>query len=1270
MGLLDKKYIELKPTDEYLTDKVILAQAWKKSQNFIRSTNWYANTFELEQSILALSSNLDNWQIELESHDYVLTPLRLIPAPKSTKWEFVNISLFPPVDKNGMNWQCLEEASANLNQSWQPVEEQVVDNKTNTPVLQRQVPALRPLAHVPIKEQTYFTALMMCLANQVETIQGDTSTHLEQVHEKNIVNYGNRLFCRFMEDDAKFPWGNSTIYSKYFTDYQKFLARSNHFAKQAIQQKSNKEQVFEVQLDLNRFYDCINRLKLNEKIVELIKGNDEAELCGIKTLLNKFENWEWDDESKSLYKKVCQKDSEKAPLGIPQGLVAGGFLANIYLLDFDTKISFLINNCIKEKHLIVDYSRYVDDMRLVIVTESQKLELKQDIVEYFNAILNEIGLSLNDDKTKVELFQTKKTGISLKLKSIQGKVSGPISNQEIDEQLGHLEGLINLADYIRTIPKNEIGNNPLSLIEAPNHDVREDTLIRFAANKIHNLLNQKRNFYTQELDENGNFESGSWDYLQERMARKFIGCWTKDPSLVLLLKKGIELFPDTYILKSIISQFKFVINRDDLKQRYLIEYCLCEIFRHSATVIQNKPIKAFPSHSNKEEYFEYLQCLAIEILEADKKYSLNVREQARFLLLVRNDSLLSYEDKEDDNFNIVMKFMKGYRSIANDMSHQAFIFNALIAYQFAQSPKAVIRSISSFFEKISKKKVSKKNSISLNRDNLSDLLNNLAIESDFLIAELLSYANKNDLKWHKEHTIAINKLGLNQKRVKVDVKLSKNYYSLLGVIKHSENPFSHENAVLGLLKECLKNHDFEKAIDLANSKINCSNWGAIQSLSQEINIKIEPDAKPLFGVPDWVLKEHKPLYHIGMFIRSCLTGSIDWSNSLGKGQRKVPGIKSGFVKRQFGIMHSPESIIGEHAPMSSWLSNLLFHLLQWPGLQLYNFEVSLPKIWSLKSLIQLVDQRIDFQKSMYCRLSNIPGYVEKVNLKWDKDKRDLDVILVQSLLPQKKDFTEHGLMLNTPEYKVKHRRHIASVAELILHKKYSHETLLSERKGKIDLIIFPELAVNSDDIDILKRLSDKTGAIIFAGLNFTQVHNIDGPNNVAKWIIPNKKTSGRTFIERLQGKHHMMKDEKSHIKPWRPYQLFIELMHPNFEKEQGFRLTGSICFDSTDINMSADLKGKSNAYLIPSLNMDVNTFDSMVDALYYHMYQHVILVNTGEFGGSVAKAPYKKRHEKLITHVHGAQQVSISSFKMNMFDFRDISLSYCSGKEIKTKPAG
>jgi hypothetical protein len=312
------------------------------------------------------------------------------------------------------------------------------------------------------------------------------------------------------------------------------------------------------------------------------------------------------------------------------------------------------------------------------------------------------------------------------------------------------------------------------------------------------------------------------------------------------------------------------------------------------------------------------------------------------------------------------------------------------------------------------------------------------------------------------------------------------------------------------------------------------------------------------------------------------------------------------------------------------------------------------------------------RKVFFCQLSGIPGYVERIDLGWSKDKKNLKVVMVQSLLPLKGDFQTHGLLLDTAQYRARHRRHVASVAELILHKINSQNSIDDEKykKADIDLIIWPELAVNIEDIDILERLVDKTGAMIFTGLTFIQLKGTKGLNNVGMWLIPNKQKNGRQFIKRLQGKQHMTTAEVNDVEPWRPYQMFIELVHPAFESETGFNLTGSICYDATDIKMSADLKGKSNAYVISALNQDVDTFDSMVDSLFYHMYQHVVLVNSGEFGGSVAKAPYKERFDKLITHVHGSHQVTISSFDMNMFDFRDVGGNYRSNKKTKTKPAG
>lgn len=598
MSLLAAKYNVLKPTALYLNDKVVLAQAWKKAHQYIRSTNWYADTFELDRSALNLTKLLDKWIIELNSDAFFFDPLRIVPAPKAQRWDFHEQS-DPASFEEFINRRSQIE---NYSHTWRPVGE---------------AKPLRPLAHVGIRDQTLLMALMMCIANKVESVQGDTSTSFSDVHAKRVSNYGNRLYCHFAGKEAFFSWGNSTSYSKYFSDYQKFLSRPLFFGGEALQQKIHNEQVYEIQLDIAKFYDQINRSELTKKIRSLCDENNDPVL---EKLLTSFEKWKWDNTSSDIYNSVCKSKDEEIPNGIPQGLVIGGFLANIFLLEFDNEIQRQCGQSLPSGIRIVDYCRYVDDMRLIVVVENQIVasEIKTQITEFIGIALHKIGLKLNDEKTRVDKFRYKRAGISTKLKDIQKKVSGPLSPGEIDEQLGHLEGLIGLADNLR-IPASEIDNtNPLATIEMPSNDVRDDTLLRFSANKIHTLLKQKRSFFAPDLDESGNSKPGSWDYLQERMARKFIACWSKDPSLVLLLKKGLELFPDRKILSPVLNQLKEVLTRnEEPKQVQLAQYCLGEIFRHSATIIHSKELSEFPAHADVAAFFEILQSFAVEIIAHD-----------------------------------------------------------------------------------------------------------------------------------------------------------------------------------------------------------------------------------------------------------------------------------------------------------------------------------------------------------------------------------------------------------------------------------------------------------------------------------------------------------------------------------------------------------------------------------------------------------------------------------------------------------------------------
>lgn len=597
MSLLSKKYNSLKPTNFYLCDRVILAQAWKKAHQYIRSTNWYADTFELDRSAVDLDGAIAEWVKNLESESFTFDQLRIVPAPKADRWDFIKI--IHASFEDFIN----QKNHTPHSHSWQPKNAEAVP--------------LRPLAHVSIRDQTLNMALMMCMADIVETIQGDTSTSFQSVHESRIVNYGNRLHCVFKQNSAKFSWGNSTTYSKYFSDYQKFLERPLFFGAQALQQKIKDEQVFEIKLDIEKFYDCVNRFELTKKIRALCDDNNDPILA---RLLTNIENWQWESGSEEIYDSVCKYGDEKIPMGIPQGLVIGGFLANIYLIDFDKDIFDLIDTEIADGIRLIDYCRYVDDMRLIVIAKNNAGadEIKTAVENTVGKKLSGLGLRFNENKTQIDRFRYKRAGISTKLKDIQNKISGPLSSNEIDEQLGHLEGLIGLADSLRDFSLEQDNTNPLATIEMPSNDVRDDTILRFSANKIHTLLKQKRSLIAQDIDEDGNFKPGSWDYLQERMARKFISCWSKDPSLVLLLKKGLELFPDKRVLKPVLDQLREVLDRQqEPKQIKVAEYCIGEIFRHAATTIHTKESWNFPAHAEIEGFFEHLQSFAVEIITND-----------------------------------------------------------------------------------------------------------------------------------------------------------------------------------------------------------------------------------------------------------------------------------------------------------------------------------------------------------------------------------------------------------------------------------------------------------------------------------------------------------------------------------------------------------------------------------------------------------------------------------------------------------------------------
>ena len=86
--LINEKYKEILPKEEFIIDDVILINAWKKSQQYIRSISWYVDYLDLDKSAIDLKERIKNLQATLLNKSYQLKELRLIPAPKISKWSF------------------------------------------------------------------------------------------------------------------------------------------------------------------------------------------------------------------------------------------------------------------------------------------------------------------------------------------------------------------------------------------------------------------------------------------------------------------------------------------------------------------------------------------------------------------------------------------------------------------------------------------------------------------------------------------------------------------------------------------------------------------------------------------------------------------------------------------------------------------------------------------------------------------------------------------------------------------------------------------------------------------------------------------------------------------------------------------------------------------------------------------------------------------------------------------------------------------------------
>lgn len=1286
MSIIKEKYETIAPQIEYLGDEVILAQAWKKATSYIRRHNWYADVLELDCSTIDLESRLKDWAQQITNETYQVDKMRLVLAPKNKQWYFSN---------NAHHTQFDSWSSRRAEKGRESSEQK-----------------LRPLAHLTIRDQTVATAVMLCLADAVETAQGPTDEKdFLAAQKQEVYSYGNRLHCDWklyphQRKQARFRWGNSRCYRQYYEDYKTFLQRPRSICQYYSSILPKNKKLYVVSLDLKEFYDHIDTRALigtlrslyNDYVKKYNSTQNFKEQKEFWSKVTEIFSWCW-DENELKYKEIM---SDKAlPEGIPQGLVASGFLSNAYLVGFDQKVGARINDEDSNNSLILrDYCRYVDDIRLVVeVSNETELDKVKGLVEkmmgqflegYQKTLQSKFQIKLNTEKTKIIPYRqlAAQSTVSSQMNLFQNALSGTPDAEALRQVTGGLDGLLQIANQLENNESVKTNQLDLSKITTQQIDVRDDTLKRFVATRMVKSLRFRRSMTDLSekvgsvVNEQNHMTAGQMlDHEFETAARKLIACWADNPALSLLLRCGLDLYPDPMILAPVIDALKtklYNVPSKDLiylREQKVAEYISADLLRAAATDVGYRSDAVYPDSADIQGFREELAIFAKEFLTEHSKSPWYVKQQAILFLISIGDYDFSvdFDVKEQElKYYALLQEAALYRS-----TPKVKVLDRLVVSLVMQQISPNSRKYTSWFIQWMNKMdttESRKQAIQVVAMNRPDLMK-----------EIINSKRLRAAKWAGEIPDEIRTL-LNFSMSEEIILKKGSKVSLLRIIQSDLNPFKQENALLLLTQAILRDLESESmlsaGISVNDMMIECQDWGRIQNPIQHKNFLSVSYGKvvdiDLYKNPPWILEKCKWMYGLGRILRSCITGEFDFTSHaflLREENSSYKGIKSTWFTRRFGINNHPRGLLSESSPISPWLSELLIRLLQWPGIceggkLVQGFEqVNCPV-----DLLRLIEERLAYQSKIFGRLSGTPFYMLPAPTYNERECGKLQVAVVQPLLPKVSDFNMKDPTHWTPSFRAQHRNHIASICNLVnSHLKSTRSAQrttnvsLADNKTKgVDLIVFPELTIHPDDTDLLRGLSDATKANIFAGLTFIRPSVSKNPINQALWLLRVERPTGREFMYVYQGKKHMTKPErKMGIQGYRPYQVLIELGN---DRQGITRLAGAICYDATDLSLVADLREVSDVFVIAAMNQDVQTFDNMVAALHYHMYQPVILANTGEFGGSTAQAPFA-RHARQIAHIHGNHQVAVSIFEVDASAFKGNSIPP-SLPEVKTPPAG
>jgi hypothetical protein len=761
--------------------------------------------------------------------------------------------------------------------------------------------------------------------------------------------------------------------------------------------------------------------------------------------------------------------------------------------------------------------------------------------------------------------------------------------------------------------------------------------------------------------------------------RNLIRKWVVDPSNVRLLRIAFDINPSAESLDAVVKLLLQHLGtvQPDKRLMLVCSYIAAELFRAGATETAHTSPDELPAFANVSSYREKLAEFAATILRR-KRLPWYLQQQAVLFLAFAGKELPSARQRIDDpTFRRYVALNALAQGKLIDVPASEFIALSIVLIQMTGELRDTGRHLLQYARRFPERS--------------PELFELLLSEAGPLANAVWDSANPSERSRWKPHFAAYGYLSERSFPQEIESRMGLNgKFNVMDVASAPQSPLRHEygalQLILGLLNERPKMQ--HGVLTPWRIDVECEDWSAVTS-SKGLSpyfVRVHINSPPAvtdrrYEVPSSWSAGIRWRIEIGQILRAVLTGNHDFTLRGPKAEenQRYPlylGVTSTFEHRRHGLVAGREALGLDWLPVSSWIGDLIFALLKWPGSKDNGFFRPLR---SPEELLTLVEERMAELTGLYGKASETPLIPISVSLgKQHLEASRVRVAVVQSAIPKDGDFKAKDIQLNDAAYRRSHRRHLRQVLDGLTAMLQVRRTHLGNDAG-MELVVFPELAVHPDDLrPIIERFADQTRCIVFCGLVFHRVHFAGGAVvNSGMWVIPDRTRETRNIQRYEQGKWHLTEWERTHgISAFRPCQWILDYKNPR-TRETLWRMSASICYDATDLKLAADLRDRTDAYIVAALNKDVGTFDSMAQALHYHMFQHVIVANCGQYGGSVVQAPFKESFDRTVLHHHGHEQAIVSFFELDLKTYRAKAAKRGSQqrrrslrKELKTPPAG